>query len=589
MINQNYTYEDMKLWDSASWKEKASCITPLARYIEDYADRNFRRSEKTEVPGDLVPEPRTKAVLYPSFKEYWDSRSMFYSCNTMMDVRWIGMVPTGVDKSADMDILLTLHVADIFDPAWAMDTMETYKDYNEYAADHGMTAIYIVTDKVDPEDMYIRIMNEAAALFHIGYRRVFLNLLALKEGGTKLSQIPGFTLLDKDRNPVPDPDKEVSYLPGLDTPLLEITDTWADGYSMLQQLLAGDRYSNTQFDRERFVKSKMGMHVAEGLRLEYDFFDSNDPGVKQYFDERGLDFAYHTYQGENWVSIVPQKVVPETKLPVVCLFTEVNYRANKHLGLTSFAYFYEFTKIAAQGDCMLIEFALETPQDNDLLSEILEEAAKEYPLDRERVYVVGHSHNGHYALAYARRHPDEVAGCVQMGDDIGIAAPQFIGTYFQISDEELERMSHIEMPIMEISGECEHSSFIPLNTDAPFFRQGYQNNLATLDRRIDTWQRRLKLMNCPEKTAEEIIATRQSSDYVIRRTGIPADSTQVLFLDGAEFLIADVKNKNGKNLLRIGISGNTCHLVTAPMQDMAWSFLRRFARNRETGELIELF
>jgi hypothetical protein len=86
----------------------------------------------------------------------------------------------------------------------------------------------------------------------------------------------------------------------------------------------------------------------------------------------------------------------------------------------------------------------------------------------------------------------------------------------------------------------------------------------------------------------EIAATKNSTDYVERLLGIPADKTEVLFLEGSENCIADIKNVDGKYHLRILALGNMPHTVTPAMSDLSWSFVRHFARYQETGACIEL-
>ena len=80
-----------------------------------------------------------------------------------------------------------------------------------------------------------------------------------------------------------------------------------------------------------------------------------------------------------------------------------------------------------------------------------------------------------------------------------------------------------------------------------------------------------------------------SDNYVERKLGFPADWSECLYLDGFENYIADVKNVDGKFHMRQVAMGNMPHTVTPTMCDITWNFLRRFARNLETGECIELF
>ena len=91
------------------------------------------------------------------------------------------------------------------------------------------------------------------------------------------------------------------------------------------------------------------------------------------------------------------------------------------------------------------------------------------------------------------------------------------------------------------------------------------------------------------KTVEEIVATKDSPDYTIRMLGIPADKAETIWMNGNEIYIADIKNNAGKYHLRIVGEENMPHNTTPNQQIVSWSWLRRFARDLETGESIELY
>jgi hypothetical protein len=106
---------------------------------------------------------------------------------------------------------------------------------------------------------------------------------------------------------------------------------------------------------------------------------------------------------------------------------------------------------------------------------------------------------------------------------------------------------------------------------------------------IDAWQRRLKAFNCPMKTFEEIAAARTSPDYATRMIGVPNDRTEIQYKYGYECYIADIKNNAGKVHLRLVTIENLNHVVSPQYPELTWDFVRRFARNLDNGELIELY
>ena len=132
----------------------------------------------------------------------------------------------------------------------------------------------------------------------------------------------------------------------------------------------------------------------------------------------------------------------------------------------------------------------------------------------------------------------------------------------------------------------------PLNKDAEGLRpwQGKAPDFPlTAEDRAKMWQLRLKAHNCPQKTLKEIYDAAESEDGAIRKLGIPADKSETMWMDGSEIYIADIRNENGRYHLRVVGEENMPHNTTPVQQKLSWSFMRRFARNPDTGETIELY
>ena len=91
------------------------------------------------------------------------------------------------------------------------------------------------------------------------------------------------------------------------------------------------------------------------------------------------------------------------------------------------------------------------------------------------------------------------------------------------------------------------------------------------------------------KTLDEIRAMAESEDFVTRKLGIPCDKSEVLFVDGFEHYMADIQNSAGKYHLRMVGIENMPHMPLPSMVGLSWSFMRRFARNRKTQEVVELY
>lgn len=290
-----------------------------------------------------------------------------------------------------------------------------------------------------------------------------------------------------------------------------------------------------------------------------------------------LTFTITETMGERWFAFVPKQAMeePEKKLPVTLIIQEV-YDGNKHLAVTSLSYFYEYLNIAAQGECILLFFALEDWDSNDLFIDILNEAREQYPIDMQRIYVTGHSHDGCFSFEFARRHPEVIAAVATLGNQGILLTPEAWGEpILSVSEERMNSMARIDMPLINVNGATENHALAP---DDP----------EEFEKWAGFWQRRLIASRCPMKSFEEIRAARSSKNKAERILGFPADHAETVWADGAEHYIADVTNVEGKNHLRIVSSENMPHTVTPFMIDVSWNYLRRFARNLETLEVIEL-
>ena len=158
--------------------------------------------------------------------------------------------------------------------------------------------------------------------------------------------------------------------------------------------------------------------------------------------------------------------------------------------------------------------------------------------------------------------------------------------------ERLEKLKSIDMPLINLSGMTEHTCMYPISEEPKYLRAPGKPGTPhpfTLEERVNSWKLRLAAFKCPPVTTEDILATRESPNRAVRMTGIPSDRARTEWLDGFELYIVDVKNNAGKYWLRIVAEENMPHNTTPNQQKVSWSFLRRFARDLDSGAVIELF
>ena len=152
-------------------------------------------------------------------------------------------------------------------------------------------------------------------------------------------------------------------------------------------------------------------------------------------------------------------------------------------------------------------------------------------------------------------------------------------------------METMDMPTCILCGCKEVGCLVPVNKAGHAFEAGInvQGYAASPEGKIEMWNRRLKAERCPQQIPEKVMAAAKSSNKAERELGFWADRAETVYLDGFEHYIGDIRNVDGKFHFRVIAIENLSHMVSPSMNLCAWNFMRRFARNRETGEVIELF
>ncbi len=581
MYNPYYSYEDCNLWREDEWAHKYCSVFPLYRAIEYLNFEKFHHpagsgpfTERT----DGVYSAKTMAVVYEDVAKSVEDLGMSLRVYSMGMVNWVPVVPkAGVKRGGrEIPVLMVQQSVDYADRNWAMDIIARYREMICQAAKEDWAICFVCTEKPDVDNLFSSILMEFGALYRADFLNLYLDVSRMREAGKKLGDVSDFTYFSEDGKDILDPDEMTEQWGNISA--LNITDRWQNRVSNLWGTATAVRSVGKGYDLERHIHSWCGKTMAYHMRLEHDYDDAEDPRLLAYWDSIGLVYTTHEMQGQRWVSMVPKCALGQTeeKLPVMMIFREV-YKNNGHLPLIAISGFHDYTELAAQGEMILLFFAMEDPDDNDLFYDILQEAAVRYPIDLSRVYVTGHSHNGMYAFEFARRHWKSVAAAALQGQRFGLMAPSYSGSPIAVPDEHIEQLSHIDLPVIAINGQAEN-----IMTKFDTGSRNYRNS-------VDAYQRRLRAFHCPPKTAEEIEASLSSSDYATRRLGIPADWTEVQVIYGREVYIGHVRNTDGKEYFRACTVDNLPHITTPMTPFLSWNFVRRFARDLKTGAIIERY
>lgn len=619
MANKYFGYKGIELWDDKAWEGRISRIDGYVQYIGEHSmdiPKRFESPKLSETELRKTYSGKVGAYLLPGFFEKWEQQGLILKPLDMTE-HWLCAVPSKALPKGDISLpVLTIFLrGDYGDRYWPMNIASAYEDYLEAAIRDNWIMLFILSNKgPDRDRTYVNIIQEAGALFPCDMNRLYMEISSIREG------------LKDIKSEVDDPEKLVEAVTSLKIPALYMKGSWEYRGSLTRDLVMADKYSIRSFDRDAFIRSETGRKLCEAMELEHRFDTVEDEGLIRHFDEMGLKLEMHKMRLERWITLTPKCVfdrsetgiyehkkdqadgaingerfydpaTPEKsrpgydeKLPLFCVMQEV-YEGNEHLSVTALSYFYELCRIAAQGSFILLFFVLEDADSNDLLSELIDEASELYPVDRSRVYVTGHSHDGRFTLEFAERNYKKIAAAATLGNFCGLEDAGRLGSA-GVTDDRMEQLRSIELPLANFCGCCEHGGKLPLNVDARELplRPGQEfGRTLELSDRLKSWHRRLYAWNCNDRTDEEILAAKKSRDIVERELGFPVDLSSVRVMDGFRCFIGDLKDRHGRYLLRMVGLENMPHLPTPAMLALCWEFVSRFARDQETGEIIELW
>ena len=574
-MSTNYQYDKQFLWYDDAWQDKNGLADPLFQWLGG-ADSVSPAPMYSRPDGDPKASPdyhaKTNSVNLPGIIDPLEKMGLRCTILEQGCKHWIAVFPMHA-RAGKVRLLIVLHQQDAADPWWAMDTLVKRRRYHEIAARRQDTlVVYLVAKGADNDRIFGNILQEACALYPVDLNQVYLDVSLADKLGCRLAVIPRLHWQNARAEPA-NPDELTENFEWIR--VLNISGRWGSQDSLTRGLVMNQAMNRGLFDTERLIHSEGGRKMAEAMELERDFRTVYDPGYAEYWDRMGLRLDINETDGRRWLVYAPkQQLESGEKLPLVLAMQEV-YRGNEHLAVTAASYFYEYTLLAAQGECILLFFALEDPDSNDLLEKITWQAVSRYPVDVQRIYVTGHSHDGWFARHFAYRHPRMIAALATMGNHVGLPEAGRVGNPIMgVSGAEIGYMKQIDMPTININGGSEGFSRYPTSES--------ERRQWAMD-----WQRRLEASRCPVCPVEEILAAPSSDNLAIRTLGVPGDRGLDCWFDGITHCAVDIKNVDGKYHLRVVSSENMPHTVTPSMIDLSWSFLRQFARDTETGKIIE--
>ena len=358
--------------------------------------------------------------------------------------------------------------------------------------------------------------------------------------------------------------------------------------SIREKLLASN---DPNIDYDRIINSPVGETYITHQRLHILYEDEMDPEVLKYWEncEKGLrkELRRTEVHYERYAVYIPLSAYkPENagrKYPLLFVLPG-GYQKRRSSIFTIEGN--GFVHLAAREEIITV-----LPQNSDIdnVIDILHEVEAEYPTDPSRVYCTGYSQGGRHTngvtVAYRKYFAAAVCG--------GNHAFPLPDCRF-ITEQEIEDCHDIDLPVMMIAGQWEAGRMYPFyHTDinkgfAPPVNDKKLSVPQNAVMKVGALNVRLWTSRCPQVTFEQCAAAEFSDDPVERTIGAPFDRTEVREILTFKHYIGDFKNVDGNYHLRFVCYENMPHMAMPTIPDLAWEFMKGYARNRETNELINL-
>jgi hypothetical protein len=407
--------------------------------------------------------------------------------------------------------------------------------------------------------------------------------------------------------------------------LWDVQRVWNIGSSPVSLRDRTTRMGSGRIDMDKLVNSPFGEQMVLAMENFITYTDEMDPKLVAYYQSIGLNKElnesgdYYT----RWSCYTPLSMSKPENKNKRYPFLFINHGAGMPMeweecdGYLPLCAKNEFIAVAAQN------------HNEDNLLRILNIVKGKYPVDDSRIYSAGYSQGGSQTSMVTLKHPEVFAGSLPGGNSV------FYGNT-QITDAEVESLRKYDLPVMLVNGQAEgvfplyqvqqsqapppgpltaagrgptspatgapsaaapagaggRSRFDPADPTlrgmgaAPAPGQGAPSD--PIERNVALLNRRLYSARCRQVTKDEVLATKDSANEVMRAHGIPYDRTEVREIYGVKHFIGEFKNDKGQYLLRFISVDNHPHWPPCTMPALHWEFIAKYGRNPQTKQLVTL-
>ena len=377
-----------------------------------------------------------------------------------------------------------------------------------------------------------------------------------------------------------------------------------------QLVRAFETSHNGNCDIPKLLTTEYGQKMKEAAMLRFAFEEAPcGPDCIEYYRALGIrkDLFDNGNFYERYSVFSPQRAESGRKYPLVFW----NHGGGNPIETDEFS-----IHIAQMAQLEQIIVCMLQTTNANCIDMAIDRLSELYPIDLERIYVMGYSQGGQAAHAALVRIPERLAGVCAAGCD---AFPLWDNLDIRFTVEELDHLRDVFVPVLQAAGQFEFLNLLPHNhweniylwkngvgvnpwinprfdlandpTNPPGKRADKPKPPTHTDPdRWKLWKLNLRLWtqgcvavnpNCCLSYADE------APDSLHHILGFYGDREETRELLGVKHFISDTYRPDGMLGYRyIGVE-NSPHWPPLLLGELAWEFFRNFRRDSVTGRIVQ--
>lgn len=369
---------------------------------------------------------------------------------------------------------------------------------------------------------------------------------------------------------------------------------------------------NGNMDVDSMIDSEYGNEFAriQDLRFRLEE-DPLGPQAQECYASLGLWAEMNEAEDyyTRWLALIPRTIQKGKRYPLVV----ANHGGGNAIETDLFSF--GLPQIAGKEEFFVV-YAQNTNWKN--LAHILDIVEQKYPVDAERIYMVGYSQGGYQTTSALFRMPDRLAAVAPCGNDVFRTYDNFNVPY---TIEEYVRLKRVCVPVIQVVGACEASFFVPVNdwhprkdwgrtvSGEPYVnpRRADERDPTRIkggirpfsamptppvgkDKRIWMINRlnlRMDTLGCAPRNPERCIGYKDTPEDELHHVlGFYGDREEIRTYYGYKHYMLDILDECGRDVFRYVVVENNGHWPPVMMGQFVWDFFQQFRRDVTTGELV---